>query len=222
MLYLYALNIIIKELRYGRKIKFPSNVLLIDAAFLNLVVTDLKKYFEKTLMRELQEIDLSELVTYIVLDAGMVVGDNQIQILMVYDKDSAQLSNCRPSDLSAELNGVAFKSQFGEFSFASVPCEEMVSREELYLDLLSIVLDSADVERLILVSFNEEYGDKVMERLKGVKNKETIQFRMNEPEESIEGYQWEMLAYPVMQALGIREKSCNIDNKPLYLCLIFV
>ena len=203
MLYLYALNIIIKELRYGRK-KFPSNVLLIDAAFLNLVVTDLKKYFEKTLMRELQEIDLSELVTYIVLDAGMVVGDNQIQILMVYDKDSAQLSNCRPSDLSAELNGVAFKSQFGEFSFASVPCEEMVSREELYLDLLSIVLDSADVERLILVSFNEEYGDKVMERLKGVKNKETIQFRMNEPEESIEGYQWEMLAYPVMQALGIR------------------
>lgn len=204
MLYLYALNIIIKELRYGRKIKFPSNVLLIDAAFLNLVVTDLKKYFEKTLMRELQEIDLSELVTYIVLDAGMVVGDNQIQILMVYDKDSAQLSNCRPSDLSAELNGVAFKSQFGEFSFASVPCEEMVSREELYLDLLSIVLDSADVERLILVSFNEEYGDKVMERLKGVKNKETIQFRMNEPEESIEGYQWEMLAYPVMQALGIR------------------
>lgn len=186
------------------KIKFPSNVVLIDAQFLNLVVTDLKKYFEKTLMRELQEIDLSELVTYIVLDAGMAVGDNQIQILMVYDKDSAQLSNCRPSDLSAELNGVAFKSQFGEFSFASVPCEEMVSREELYLDLLSIVLDSADVERLILVSFNEEYGDKVMERLKGVKNKETIQFRMNEPEESIEGYQWEMLAYPVMQALGIR------------------
>ena len=186
------------------KINFPSNVVLIDAAFLNLVVTDLKKYFEKTLMRELQEIDLSELVTYIVLDAGMAVGDNQIQILMVYDKDSAQLSNCRPSDLSAELNGVAFKSQFGEFSFASVPCEEMVSREELYLDLLSIVLDSADVERLILVSFNEEYGDKVMERLKGVKNKETIQFRMNEPEESIEGYQWEMLAYPVMQALGIR------------------
>ena len=186
------------------KIKFPSNVVLIDAVFLNLVVTDLKKYLEKTLMRELQEIDLSELVTYIVLDAGMAVGDNQIQILMVYDKDSAQLSNCRPSDLSAELNGVAFKSQFGEFSFASVPCEEMVSREELYLDLLSIVLDSADVERLILVSFNEEYGDKVMERLKGVKNKETIQFRMNEPEESIEGYQWEMLAYPVMQALGIR------------------
>ena len=188
------------------KIKFPSNVLLIDAAFLNLVVTDLKKYFEKTLMRELQEIDLSELVTYIVLDAGMVVGDNQIQILMVYDKDSAQLSNCRPSDLSAELNGVAFKSQFGEFSFASVPCEEMVSREELYLDLLSIVLDSADVERLILVSFNEEYGKKVIDVLHEVKGKEIIQFRMNEPEVPL-AYKWDMLAFPVMQALGIKAEE---------------
>lgn len=80
----------------------------------------------------------------------------------------------------------------------------MVSREELYLDLLNIVSDSADVERLILVSFNEEYGAKVMERLKAIKNKEIIQFRMNEPEENIEGHQWEMLAYPVMQALGIK------------------
>ena len=46
------------------KIKFSSNVILIDAAFLNLVITDLKKYFERTLKRELQEIDLSELITY--------------------------------------------------------------------------------------------------------------------------------------------------------------
>lgn len=50
----------------------------------------------------------------------------------------------------------------------------MVFCEELYLDLLSIVLDFVDVEWLILVFFNEEYGDKVMEWLKGVKNKEII------------------------------------------------
>ena len=60
------------------------------------------------------------------------------------------------------------------------------------------------MRQLILVSFNEEYGDKVMNRLKKIKNKKTIQFRMNEPEELPEGHQWEMLAYPLMQALGIR------------------
>ena len=73
-----------------------------------------------------------------------------------------------------------------------------------FVELFYIVADSADVRQLILVSFNEEYGDKVMNRLKKIKNKKTIQFRMNEPEEMLEGHQWEMLAYPLMQALGIR------------------
>ena len=86
------------------KIKFPSNVILIDAAFLNLVITDLKKYFERTLKRELQEIDLSELITYLALDSGITEGENQVQILVVYDKNSVRLSNCVPSDLSTELN----------------------------------------------------------------------------------------------------------------------
>ena len=186
------------------KIKLPEIVMLVDAAFLNFIVSDLKRYFENVLNRPLQEIDLSLLTTYLALDAGIEEGDNKVQLLFVYDQDSSNLAFCNPSDLKKELDGVAFSDQFGEFSFAGVPCEEMVSREELYLDLLNIVADSADVRQLILVSFNEEYGDKVMNRLKKIKNKKTIQFRMNEPEEMLEGHQWEMLAYPLMQALGIR------------------
>jgi hypothetical protein len=59
------------------------------------------------------------------------------------------------------------------------------------------------VKRIIVLSFNEEYGDKVSDILKDIKEREVIQFRMNEPEDEI-NYRWEMLAYPVMQALGIR------------------
>ena len=110
---------------------------------------------------------------------------------------------CKPADLTEELNGVAFSSQFGEFSFAGVPCEEMVIREELFLDLLGIVSDSADVKKLIVISFNEEYGDKVRIALNAVKEKEVIQFRMSEPDGVVE-YHWEMLAFPLMQALGIK------------------
>lgn len=105
-----------------------------------------------------------------------------------------------------ELNGVAFQSPYGEYSFASVPSEGMVSREDLFLDLLSIVADSADVKRMIVVSFNEEYGKKVSDALHEVKGKEIIQFRMNEPEVQVE-YKWDMLAFPVMQALGIRAEE---------------
>ena len=185
------------------QIKLSETVVLIDAAFLNFVTTDMKGYFEKTLQRSLQEIDLSMLTTYLTLDAGITEGKNEVQFLFVYDKDSSHLVHCHPSDLEKELNGVAFQSPYGEYSFASVPSEGMVSREELFLDLLAIVSDSADVKRMIVVSFNEEYGKKVTDALHEVKGKEIIQFRMNEPEASVE-YKWDMLAFPVMQALGIR------------------
>lgn len=186
-----------------KKIELPETVMLIDAAFMNFVVSDLKKYFEKHLNRPLQMIDLSLLTTYLALDADINEGDNKAQLLFIYDKDSSRLVHCNPSDLKEELNGVAFSSRFGEFTFAGVPCEDMVTREELFLDLLEIVSDSASVKKLIVVSFNEEYGDKVTAALNKVKGKEVIQFRMNEPAEAVK-YQWEMLAFPLMQAFGIK------------------
>lgn len=185
------------------QIKLSEIVVLIDAAFLNFVITDMKGYFEKTLQRSLQEIDLSVLTTYLTLDAGVKEGKNEVQFLFVYDKQSSSLAFCHPSDLEKELNGVAFQSPFGEYSFASVPSEGMVSREDLFVDMLTIVADSADVKKMIVVSFNEEYGERVTDTLSEVKGKEIIQFRMNEPESPVD-YHWDMLAFPVMQALGIR------------------
>lgn len=185
------------------QIKLSETVVLIDAAFLNFVITDMKGYFEKTLQRSLQEIDLSILTTYLTLDAGITEGKNEVQFLFVYDKQSSSLAFCQPSDLEKELNGVAFQSPYGEYSFASVPSEGMVSREDLFVDMLTIVADSADVKKMIVVSFNEEYGERVTDILSEVKGKEIIQFRMNEPDSPV-NYKWEMLAFPIMQALGIR------------------
>ena len=88
----------------------------------------------------------------------------------------------------------------------------MVSREELFLDLVAIVSDSADVKRMIVVSFNEEYGKKVTDALHEVKGKEIIQFRMNEPEASVE-YKWDMLAFSCYAGIG-DQRLMNYD-----LCL---
>ena len=188
------------------QIKLSETVVLIDAAFLNFVITDIKNYFEKTLQRSLQEIDLSILTTYLTLDAGITEGKNEVQFLFVYDEESDQLVHCHPSDLVKELNGVAFQSPYGEYSFAGVPSEGMVSREDLFMDLLSVVSDSVDVKRMIVVSFNEEYGKKVTDVLQGLKGKEVMQFRMNEPEIPV-NYKWDMLAFPVMHSLGIRAEE---------------
>lgn len=60
---------------------------------------------------------------------------------------------------------MGFTNQLGEFSFISVSSEGLVSRANLYLDLLNIALDSADVKRLMLVPFIDDYGVKLMEVL---------------------------------------------------------
>ena len=73
------------------QIKLSETVVLIDAAFLNFVITDMKRYFEETLQRSLQEIDLSMLTTYLTLDAGIAEGKNAVQFLFVYDKESGNL-----------------------------------------------------------------------------------------------------------------------------------
>ena len=59
------------------QIKLSETVVLIDAAFLNFVITDMKGYFEDTLQRSLQEIDLSILTTYLTLDAGITEGKRE-------------------------------------------------------------------------------------------------------------------------------------------------
>lgn len=60
---------------------------------------------------------------------------------------------------------MGYTNQLGEFTFTSVSSEGLVPRANLYLDLLNIALNSADVKRLILVPFIDDYGAKLMEVL---------------------------------------------------------
>lgn len=177
--------------------------MLIDASFLSFVVRDLKRNFERMLKRGLHDVELDKLITYMALDAGVREGEEEIQVFMIYDKDSKRLQHCHPSDLEKELNNTAFRNSLGEFSFFSFQPENMTILEELYLESLKLVADAKEVDKLIVVSFNEEYGEKVNDILTKTEGKEIIQFRMNEPERQV-SYRWEILAYPIMQALGIK------------------
>lgn len=197
------------------KIKLSETVMVLDVAYLNFVISDLKKYFEPLLKRSLQPIDLALFTMYLAMDTGITEGENDVQILLVYDEQSNKLQHCVPSDLKGELDGVAFRSPFGEFSFLAVPSEGFVSRGELYLDLLQIVLTSEEVSRLIIAPFNEEYGEEVEKTLKEFMGravtdqngaKEIVHFRMEEPSSPVE-YRCEMLGYPLMSALGIKSEE---------------
>jgi len=183
--------------------KFPETVILIDAAFLNLITTDIKSNFSQKLQRELPAMDLSHFITYISLDSGIAEGENDIQVLIVYDDKTSSLNDSTPSDLKKELNGVAFRNSFGEFSFASISPEGMVERAELYLELTTMITESTDAQKVILIPFMEEYGNELTASLTENKEKEIIVFNMLQPGQH-DGYRQEIIAYPIMQALGIK------------------
>ncbi|WP_291529512.1 DUF6621 family protein [Bacteroides sp. UBA939] len=194
-------------------IKLAENVILVDVAYFNNVINDLKKYFEAQLRRSLQDIYVEEWASYLALDAGVRDKDNKIEVLFVHDAQVDKIVHCNPADLKKELNGVGYTNPLGELTFTSVSSEALVSRENLYLDLLSIILNSADVKRLMLVPCCKDYGAKLEEVLneatvdaKPEKAKDIFLFSMNEAE-CPRSCKWDSLGYSLIRALGVKAEE---------------
>ena len=73
--------------------KMAETVILIDAPFLDWLITDLKKHFEQRLGRSLKNADLSDLLVYLALDAGVQPGDNRIQVFFIYEEPFSLLAH---------------------------------------------------------------------------------------------------------------------------------
>ncbi len=173
------------------KVKFSENVMLIDVAFLNEIVYNIKKILSSRMKRDLPDIDFPTWLSYLALDAGLREADNEIQVLLVHDGESGNLKCCLPSDLD-QLNGMACRTPLGELMFTSVSVAGIVSCEQLYLDLMTLALDSAEVKRLMMVPYHPAYGDKVEETLRKFfkgKNEEecskAIYFMLEKPSEPV-------------------------------------
>lgn len=183
-------------------------VILIDVTFLNTVVADIKNNFESILQRPLRNIDISDLLVYLALDAGIRGENKSIQVVFVYDNLNKSLLYSYPSDLESELNSVAFTDKLGEFILNSYEPKLSFTRSDLYLEFLKVFMDAEEVKKCILISSDEEYGNDLFNILSNFKNKDIVQFRVSEPEKKLP-YNWEVLAYPIMQALGIKGNELN-------------
>lgn len=194
--------------------KFSGNVILIDVTFINEVACHAKKFLSEKVGRELPEIDLLAWLSYIALDAGLREGDNEIQVLLVSDDGTHQLKNCEPSDLDS-LDGMACRTPLGEFSFSCVTPARITSCEELFLDLMNLLLDSADVKRLMLVPFHLLYGHWVEEGLRkyfnGKSEEECGKAFYFITEELLQPVpcRSDSIAYSLTQALGVKSDELH-------------
>ena len=96
-----------------KKIPFAPQVMLIDASYLDRVGTDLAAHFAPIVKRELPKADLANLLECLALDAGMQPGNNEIQVIFIYEPKEEVMKFCTPSHLEKELHNVGFQSQLG-------------------------------------------------------------------------------------------------------------
>lgn len=187
-----------------KKTKFTDEVILIDATHLDFIAGDMRHHFAKSIGRTIDKLDMANFVICLALDAWGVNHDVNKMVLMVYDKKSCALQNCLPGNISAEMDGKAFSCEYGEFRFAGVPAEGMVSVDDLFLDLLTIVADSYTAKRIAIVGNEESYGRRIEKIVADAKGKSATRFVMRGAAEC-DGESFATLAYPLLSALGIRE-----------------
>lgn len=188
----------------NNELKFAEKVILIDAAYINKVTTDLSQHFGQVIGRELPKADLPIFLECIAMDAAIQPGNHTLQVLFVYDKAHSRMDAFNPGDLKKELNDVAFKSQLGEFQLNTFEPSDMADKESFFLESVKLIADAKEVKHLVIVPSEMEYGEKIPEILEKVDGKESIHVLGMNPPASSKSFQWEMLGYAVLQALGIR------------------
>ena len=188
----------------NNELKVAEKVILIDAAYINKVTKDLSQHFGQVIGRELPKADLPIFLECVAMDAAIQPGDNVLQVLFVYDKNESKMDAFNPGDLKKELNDVAFKSQLGEFQLNTFEPSDMADKEAFFLESVRLIADAKEVKHLVVVPSESEYGDKLPEIFEKVDGKESIHVLGMNPPAPSDKYQWEMLGYAVLQALGIR------------------
>ena len=143
--------------RMENQIKFAKNVLLLDVAFIHGMLGRIRQFMSERLGRQLPDIDLSAWLTCLVLDAGIRGDKNEVQVLLLHDGEEQRVDFCQPSDLKS-LDGMACRTSLGEFAFSCVTSADIVSSEALFVDLMTLALDSSDVKCLMLLPCHEKYA----------------------------------------------------------------
>ncbi len=181
--------------------KWAEAVILIDADFLDNVAFDLTVNFERMLNRRIPQADLCHWLDCIALDGGLRPGANKVQAHFIHSKEKGELAHFKPSDFKDDLNGLGFEDNLGRFDLFAFPVEEVVSKDEFFLQSLTMLADAKEIKRLMIVGDVNSYGQQMKKICAQTDGKDITLFAM-EPQTG-RGFQQEILGYSLMSALGI-------------------
>ena len=133
------------------------------------------------------------------------------QVVLIHQKNKAQMENFTPGHYTEELNGKAFKDHLGEFVINAYPLEEIAGGEDYLADALQMVAVQKEVKRIMVIPNAEDtyIYNKVREALNRLDDdeKRITVFAMQPMPGG--NFRQEILGYSLMAALGIRADEIN-------------
>ena len=189
-----------------QEVTWSENVILVDADYVDKVAFDLIVNFERMIGRPIPQADFARWIDCVALDGGIREGANETQVVLVHQKDKAQMANFQPGHYADELNGKAFKDHLGEFSINAFPVEEIADGENYFVEALQLMAAQKEVRRLMVIPNAEDdyIYNKVREALRQADDddKRITVFAMQPMAGG--SFRQEILGYSLMAALGIR------------------
>ena len=194
--------------------KWSENIILADGDYLDKVAFDLTVNFERMIGRRIPQADMARWIECVALDGGLREKEqdngNETQVILIHDKDTAEMTCFTPGAYDSQLNGVAFKDHLGEFILSAYPVEPMTTKTDFFMDVLQTIGQQKEVRRLMVIADDTIYNNvrEALNRI-GDDEKRITVFTM----QPMPGgqFQQEILGYSLMAALGIR--ADEIDNK---------
>ena len=194
-----------------KETKWESNVILVDADYVDKVAFDLTVNFERMIGRRIPQADVAQWLECVALDGGLrpqtsvVSPQTSIQVVLLHKH--AQMDNFTPGRF-AELDGKAFEGRLGEFLISCVPVEDLTTMDDLFVDSMQVVANAEEVKRLIVVPDAEHIFNKVREGLRHADPDKHVTVLAMQPMEG-GNFRQEILGYSLMAALGIRSEEIN-------------
>ena len=192
-----------------QEVTWSENVILVDADYVDKVAFDLIVNFERMIGRPIPQADFARWIDCVALDGGIREGANETQVVLVHQKDKAQMANFQPGHYADDLNGKAFKDHLGEFSINAFPVEEIADGENYFVEALQLMAAQKEVRRLMVIPNAEDdyIYNKVREALRQADDddKRITVFAMQPMAGG--SFRQEILGYSLMAALGIRSEE---------------
>lgn len=190
---------------------WAENIIVVDADYVDNVAFNLTVNFERMLGRRIQKADIAHWIDCIALDGGLREGENEVQVLLIHEKDKKTLENFQPSTYAGELDGQAFKDHLGEFSISALEVEPIVSKVQFINDVVGAASIQKKVKRIMIIPNGED--GVTYNQLRGAlqhvedENKRITMFAMQPMPGG--NFKQEILGYSLLAALGIKSDELN-------------